>query len=231
MNNGFIRWLLDIDRIPQGAEGVHLAWERGIPAWVWVGILFGATFFAMWSYWRIAGNRNGRGVLAGVRTAIILLVLVIICGPMLQLPRENRQEDWVLVLADRSESMRIQDAARSGAAGESAGRISRDEQLLEILTSSAPTWESLDREREILWLGFHDGIFELEEAAANPDESPADGGLAIDLDEPAGTRTQINTSLNQALQRAAARPVSGLVLLSDGRTPDPPTRALVRRLQ
>ena len=34
-----------------------------------------------------------------------------------------------------------------------------------------------------------------------------------------------------ARERAAARPVSGVVLLSDGRTNQPPSRATLRRLQ
>lgn len=228
MNNSFVRWLLDIDRIPQGAEGVRLAWERPWPAWMWVGILFLAGLFAVWSYWRIAGNRNGRGALAAVRTVIVVLILIIICGPMLQLPRENTQEDWVIVLADRSESMQIEDAPAS-AAGD-RDRTSRDAQLRDILNRTSETWRTLEGDREVLWLGFHDGVFDLEEVQAG-ESLPGESLAPVAMDEPTGVRTQIGSSLSQALQRAAARPVSGVVIFSDGRTPDQPARSLIRRLQ
>jgi len=227
MNNGFIRWLLDIDRIPEGAQGVRLAWERPWPGWMWVAIIFAVGFFAIWSYWRIAGNRNARGVLAGARMGVILLVLIVIGGPMLELPRENTQEDWVIVLADRSESMQIEDAPTPAG----GGRISRDAQLRDILEESSSTWRALESDREVLWLGFHDGVFDLEDAREPEEDATDEPALPVAFDEPSGLRTQINTSLNQALQRAAARPVSGVILFSDGRTPDPPTRSLIRRFQ
>jgi hypothetical protein len=231
LNNPFVRWLLDIDRIPQGAEGVRLAWGRGWPAWMWFLLLLAAAGFSLWSYWRIAGDRRGRGVLAAARSAILLVILILICEPMLELPRENTQEDWVIVLADRSESLRIQDATLDS----STDRVSRDEQLRAILDDSAPIWRDIDRDREVLWLGFHDGVFDLQKAESAPAESPEGGGDAalppVVLDDPTGSRTQIGAALSQALQRAAARPVSGVVLFSDGQTPDAPARALLRRFQ
>ena len=65
MNNGFVRWLLDLDRIPAEAEALRLSWERPFEGWVWLLLMAGAALFAIWSYSRIAGNRRGRGVLAG----------------------------------------------------------------------------------------------------------------------------------------------------------------------
>ena len=42
MNNGLMRWLLDIDAIPASDEKLHLAWNNAWPAWMWVLLLIGA---------------------------------------------------------------------------------------------------------------------------------------------------------------------------------------------
>jgi len=224
VNSGFVRWLLDIDRIPANAEDVRLAWEHPWPAWVWLLLLAGAAAFAGWSYTRLAGDGRGRAVLAGVRTFVILLVLIILSGPMLELPRETVEEDWLLVLADRSESMQIADAPPVDQ------RTSRDRQLRSIIERSAPTWRGLEAQREVLWLGFHDGAYEINEAALDDEDAGTEAPL-IEWDDPTGRRTRIDAALEQALQKAAARPITGVVVFSDGRTSDPPSRSLVRRLQ
>ena len=87
-------------------------------------------------------------------------------------------------------------------------------------------WEQLAESRHVVWLGFHDGVFDLVGADGN---EPA--GLPVALDEADGTRTRLDAALQQALQRAAARAISGVVIFSDGRTIDPPTRASIRRLR
>ena len=61
-----------------------------------------------------------RATLGVLRFALLLVVLVVVAGPMLEHPRETVEQDWVLVLADRSRSMQIADADAS------AGRESRE---------------------------------------------------------------------------------------------------------
>ena len=114
MNSPLTRWLLDLDVIPADAEGVRLAWEHGWPAWVWVVLLATAGFLAAWSYSRLLGDRRGRAVLGVARFALVVLALVIISGPMLELPRETIEQDWVLMLVDRSASMGIEDVGGAG---------------------------------------------------------------------------------------------------------------------
>ena len=89
MNSSFMRWLLDVDIIPEDATGLEFVFERPLPPWVWVLLCIGAASFALWSYSRLIGNRKGRGLLAAGRCLIILLVLVVLSGPMLRLPRES----------------------------------------------------------------------------------------------------------------------------------------------
>ncbi|MEM7229651.1 MAG: hypothetical protein AAF432_12640 [Planctomycetota bacterium] len=217
MNSGIMRWLLDLDVIPADAERLALVWERGWPPWVWALLVLAAFAFAIWSYSRMAGPRSIRGTMACVRGFILLLVLVLLSGPMLQMKRERIEEDWVIALLDRSASMSIADVDVS------TNRRTRDTQLREMIRDHADMFASLDESRHLVWLGFDDGAYTLIDSAG--DELP------IDLSLPDGDRTNLNTAIEQALQRATARPISGVVVFSDGRTNDPPTRSLVRRLQ
>ena len=223
MSSDWIRWLLDIDVIPKNAEGLRVAWEHPWPGWVWTWLLLAAAALAGWSYARLAGRRGARVVLAAARFLIIALVLVLISGPMLELPRETVERDWVLMLVDRSASMTIADV--------DAGprRITREQQLRSLLDEHAVVWRDLAESRQVVWLGFHDGAFNLPVAPVLPPE--AEPISPVQLDEPTGQRTRLGSALEQAMQRAAARAVSGVVLFTDGRTTDAPDRSVLRRFR
>ncbi|MCA9297139.1 MAG: hypothetical protein KC983_11495, partial [Phycisphaerales bacterium] len=217
MNTPWMRWLLDLNIIPADASELTLVWERAWPSWVWALLVLAAVAIGMWSYARIPGRRIARGTLAVARSVAVLLILVLISGPMLQMKRERIEEDWVLALIDRSASMAISDVDVD------TSRRSRDEQLRSMLRDNAETFATLDEARHLVWLGFDQGAYTL-----SPDAS---GDLPIALTSADGDRTRLNDSIEQALQRATARPVSGVLVFTDGRTTDPPTRALLRRLQ
>ncbi|MCH7545260.1 MAG: hypothetical protein IID30_02505 [Planctomycetes bacterium] len=224
MNSKLMRWLLDLEVIPEDtSEPLRLAWEHPWASWVWAMCFLVAGLFAVWSYTKLVGNRKGRGMLAVVRALIILMVLMAISGPVLELPRETIEEDWVLVLVDRSESMRIEDVQSP------EGRISRDTQMRNAFDAQQEMFGMLAEQRHLVYMGFHFGAYDLGAREGNNDEQA--GYLPVDLGEPDGQRTRLNTALEQALHRAAARPLSGIVLFSDGRTDNPPTRSVIRRLQ
>ncbi len=222
-----MRWLLDLEVIPADAEGLRLVWERPWPAWAWLLLVIAAALFATWSYSRLFGDRRGRVILVATRIVLLILMLLVLSGPMLELPRETIEQDWVLMLVDRSASMNLQDVPGEDGSAPSARR-SRDEQLRSLLSKHGPMWQQLAESRHVLWLGFHDGVFDLELVDEN---TPDSSGLPIVLGEADGARTRLDAALQQALQRAAARALSGVVIFSDGRTIDPPTRALIRRLR
>ena len=229
MNSPFARWLLDLDVIPSDASGLRLVWEHPWPAWVWLALLITAGFLAAWSYTRLLGARRGRTVLAATRFTLVLLVLLVISGPMLELPRETVEQDWVLMLVDRSASMGIADVDGKDR------RLTRDEQLRALLAENEALWRELSEARHVVWLGFDDGAFDLVDADPPGPEArqapEAGAALPIRLDEPDGRYTRLSAALEQALQRAAARALSGVVVFTDGKTTDPPTRAVIRRLR
>lgn len=209
------RWLLGADAPPADASSLRVVFERPLPGWGWFLALCACALIAWWSYRGLRGSIGGRSALAALRAALLLLLIVLLAGPSLRVGRETIEEDWVVVLADRSRSMVIRDEGTPGA------RATRESTLRSALASAAPMWSALDAERTLLWLGFADGAFDLA-ASADP---------AIGLGEASGDRTRLDDALEQVAQRTAARPVAGIIVFSDGRTSAPPSRATIRRLQ
>ncbi len=209
-----IEWLLDLDTLQFGAEGVRLGFERPLPGWAWLMIVVGAIALAGWSYTKMTGSRSGRGTLAVLRAALLILLAVLIAGPKLARVDESVERDWVLVLVDRSASMTIPDVQNNG-----GPRVTREAQLSEALRDAWPAFKEIANERTVVWLGFDSGAFDLE------------SGQSLRLGEPDGQATALGAALDQALARAAARPLSSVVLITDGRSVDSPTRSALRRLR
>lgn len=211
--NDLGRWLLNLDRLPADAQNMALGWERPLPGWAWALAIILLGLFAVWSYSGLIGNRRGRGCMAVARTGLLLLLIALIAGPAVVIPRELVERDWVVYLLDRSSSMTI---------GDLPGRTSREEQLRRLVGQSREVFDAVSAEHETLWLGFDEGAYDLP-----VDEQT--GGLR--LDDPRGRRTLLAASLEQALRRLSARPINSVVLFTDGQTPQPPTRAVLRQLE
>lgn len=219
--NDLLSKLLDLDTLRLGAQGVELGFSRPIPAWAWVGIIAACAAVALWSYWRLTGPIAARVALGLLRATLLIALVFLISGPELVERNESVERDWVMVLVDRSESMRVADAP-----GAASQRTTRDEQAINAIAKTRDMWRALASERVVQWFGFDAGIFDLnapiEESAGDLDAllGPADG-----------RRTSLGTALDQALARAAARPLAGVVIFTDGRTISEPSRAAIRRLQ
>jgi hypothetical protein len=212
--------LFGLDGMRFGSPDVEFGFARPFPAWAWFLGMVAVLAVALWSYSRLEGDRRIRWALAGTRALVLLLLLFIISGPQLVRPNERVERDWVLVLVDRSASMSIADV-EPGVAG-AGGRITREQQLRTALDGARDRLNTLTEKRTVVWLGFDGGVYDLESPA-----TPTAG----ELGDPRGPRTRIGSALDQALARAAARPVSGVIVLSDGRSADTPGRAALRRLQ
>lgn len=226
MTSPLLRWLLDLQVIPAEAGELRLGWERGLPAWGWFLVLLGVIAVVYWSYSRLRGPRWIRVGLAGVRAALLLLLVILLCGPLLVMPRERVETDWVMMLLDRSASMQVEDARSSD-----GHRLSRDGQLREALRRDEPLLRELAREHRLHWFGFDGGAYELAGSVDLGEAVGASAEILPTLGPADGWRTRIGASLEQVVRRAAGRPLAGVVLFSDGRTSDPPSKALLRRLQ
>jgi hypothetical protein len=84
---------------------------------------------------------------------------------------------------------------------------------------------ALAKDRTVQWLGFDSGVYDL------PVKQEKGAATGVETGQAAGRRTALGAAIDQALARAAARPISGVVILSDGRSIDEPGRQAMRRLQ
>ncbi len=209
--NELLNSILGLDELGFGAQDVALELARPLAPWVWAMGAVLAALASWWCYRRLIGPRAARGALAVVRTLTLLLVLLLIAGPQLVRERTRIESDWVVVLADRSASMQVPDAP---------GGTTRNAQLSDALNRSSAAWSAIAQSKRVLWLGFDAGAYELTGDAPTPELGEADG-----------RRTALGASIEQALRRVAARPTSGIVVLSDGRSSDALDRASLRRLQ
>jgi len=219
--NDLLNTLFGLRELGFGDPEVTFAFARPFPAWAWLLIVAGAIGLSVWSYRRIEASGAARATLAMLRAGLILLIAIVITGPQLVRPNVRVENDWVIVLADRSASLTVEDVRRPG-----DERISRDEQLRRTIAAAWPAWEEVSREKRVLWLAFDGSAREL------PVRRGAEGAIAgLDLGEADGRRTAIGAAIDQALQLVTARPVSAIVVLSDGRSVDETSRRAMRRLR
>ncbi|MFM9956983.1 MAG: hypothetical protein ACKVZJ_02825 [Phycisphaerales bacterium] len=219
--NDLFRKLLNLQSLDLADPAVSFGFERPLPAWAWAGVFIAAFALALWSYSRLAGNRWARWSLGVVRAALLLLLVTLLCGPQLVKRSDLSENDWVLVLVDRSASLAVADAEFPG----EAGRVTRERQLTRALETAAPMWSTLAADRTIIWLGFDAGAYDLPASSSSTDIATPQ------LAEAKGLRTSLGAALDQALARAAARPLAGVVIISDGRSIDEPSRQALRRLE
>lgn len=203
--------LLGIAALDPSDPLVEFGFERPIPAWGWAAVAVAAAVAAAWGYARIEGPRWARLALGGVRGLLLLLLALLISGPRLARTSERVERDWAAVLLDRSASMQIPDAP----AGATRGVQQRD-----ALERGRAGFDALADRSNTLWLGFDAGVFDLPEP-----ERAGDPGAWT------GRATDLNAALEETLRRLSGRPAAGVVLLTDGRSRTPVSRAVIRRLQ
>ena len=230
MNSGFFRWLFSLSDLPEGSGELRLAWERPMPGWVWMLVIAAAIALAVFSYRRMFGSRPIRIGLASLRAVLLILIFTLLAGPQAELPRDRVEPDRVIVLVDRSRSMEIEDATL-----DDDSRVSRESQLDRVLGDASNTFRTLSDARDVKWYGFHEGAFALptsddglsaeERAAANTTE------FNVVVGDPTGEQTDIGRAISQVIARAGARQISGVLILSDGRSTRPVDPGLVRRLR
>ena len=199
---GWIEWWLGLNQLNWNDPDVELGWQWPLPMWAWLLIIVGMAALTWLSYRRLTVSTAGPRITLGIVRAIILIfVVMLISGPVAILKQENIERDQVLFLVDRSESMSVRDLADSV---DATARMSRDDQLQSIIAKHAPNWQSLAEDHDVAWLGFS------ERLAVFPD--------AESLGEPTGQTTALKSGIDAALKHIGAKPLSSIVVFSDGRS-------------
>lgn len=198
-----------------GDENTALGWTYPLPGWAWLLIVIAALAIAHGSYARMEGARWARFGLAMFRTLLLIALAVLLAGPTVVRTDITPESDWLLVMVDRSASMTFADTQVDGNA------ISRDEALRNALATQLELFgeEKLGETRNIVWFGY--------DREAYPIDPPSRENL---LSEPSVQATNLRTALDQVLQAAAGRTVSGVVLFGDGQSPQPTGEATIEKL-
>jgi len=188
-----------------GSPDTQPGFTHSLPAWGIVLVIVCIAALVWWSYRAIPGSRVLRGVLAASRTLLLTLLFVLALGPKIEQTIIETEPDWVMVLLDRSSSLNTPDAGTT--------QSTREQQLATMLASVGDAWDQVEEEKRVVWLGFDEQTRVLSEGGA-PDRET--------LGNSSGLGTDLDGALRSALRQSAARPVSAIVVVSDGRS----TRAI-----
>ena len=187
---GFIEWIVS-GEVPVDSGSVSVVFSRPMPAWAWLLVAMAAVAIAMWSYRRLQGatkswRRALRVALVVLRASVLLLLALLISGPSARFERTRVEPDRLVVLVDRSRSLSISDAP---------GKVTREQQLTELLRSSEGMLGQIALSKEIDFVGFSGGAFSLAVVGTT---------VADALGAAEGERTDIDAALRQALTRRRA---------------------------
>ena len=198
-----------------GNDNTALGWAYPLPGWAWFLIVLASLAIAHGSYARMEGVRWARFGLATFRATLLIALAVLLAGPTVVRTDVTPEADWLLVMVDRSASMTFEDTQQDGEA------ISRDEALRRTLANQLDLFgeEQLGETRNIVWFGY--------DREAYPIDVPTTENL---FSKPSVQATNLRTALDQALQSAAGRVVSGVVLFGDGQSPQPTGAATIDKL-
>lgn len=200
-----------------GSPDAELGFVHPLPAWAVVLIVLAMGMLVLWSYRKLPGPKPWRSAMAGLRLGVLTALIVLAMGPMIEQTTITTERDWSLVLLDRSASMGTRDAIDPV----SGSLVSRAQQLTTMLESGRESWEMLAQEKRVVWLGFAD------RAAVLTTGAMPDAGVLI---APDGPTTNLGGAIRAALDMAAGRPISSIVISSDGRGLDAVDPELINEL-
>ncbi|HEX3869514.1 MAG TPA: glutamine amidotransferase, partial [Pirellulales bacterium] len=138
-----------------------------------------------------------RRVLVGLRIAVIVLTLLALLRPTLIHTTTTRQPAELIVLADQSRSMQVDDTA---------GKKTRWDLLRNVLTEAGPTLVGLKDRLEVKGFAFDGQLHPL---------SLGETGFTLP-DEAKGTETAMGAVLDEMLREESGKRLAGVILLGDG---------------
>ena len=86
-----------------------IGWLHPWPEWIWMILIAVCVFTSIWAYRRTDLPSWVRWSLTTLRFAILMIVLVYISGPVIETRNQERVDDKVIILLDRSASMTTMD--------------------------------------------------------------------------------------------------------------------------
>lgn len=100
-----INWLLNLRDVDLGASNVHLEWPNAPAPWLSLLLIAALIAYVLMVYRREGGSPFRRGLLASVRCAVVVVVLLLIFQPQLRVERSRTDPALVSILLDHSGSL------------------------------------------------------------------------------------------------------------------------------
>ena len=177
---------------PEVFEKGRLVFGGTLAPVILIGLLAAAVPVVA-SYRRVQGTSRAahRGIMAGIRVALIALLAFCLSGPALELASAVPQRNFVAVLLDDSRSMRIADVAGRPRGYEATRLFARDSALSRALASRF----------QLRYFRFSSATERIEDPAA----------LSYN-----GARTRIGPAVERVREELAQVPLAGIVVVTDG---------------
>lgn len=250
MSDFWLRILgVDPSRIPDGAhtEFIFTDPPRSWGVFVMIAVLVGVVWGTFWLYRRERTEGvtpRARYVLAGVRSAVLIVLLIVLMGPALAISTQRTIEPYVVVLVDESISMAIEDRypdpddrARivnltGGAPDEvEADPPKRFELVNDLLTrDNAKLLSDLTRRGKVRVMTFAnrepvtrqtlestgDAVMATTPAGEDEPATTLERSDPVPPLNPTGQGTDLARAIRGAMRDLAGSPIAGIVIISDG---------------
>lgn len=188
----------------------HFVFERPAPTWLWLVVAIALVSISIFSYTNIKGSRRTRFFLGSLRTTVLFIIALLLMQPVLEWPQEKIEQDFVEVLVDRSSSLQVRDMV-----DDQNKIISRVEYQNKILQNGV--WDRLAQDHKLEWVAVTGNSIVVPNKQALP--------------EAQGNRTLLASAMRETLQRNLGRPLSAVVVISDGRSQDVINSTTLRQIQ
>jgi len=246
----WLKWLgVDGAGIPDGAT-TEFVFTHAPRSW-WVFVALAAVGLLIWGvaamYQREQVNVSAgwKWTLAGIRTAVLLLIIVVLLGPALAIATHRTIEPYVILLVDDSLSMTIKDRYPDLAEAErvaeltgreltevQAGRLTRADVINALLSrEDARLIEDLRGRGKVRVMTFSRSVTlrqtigsKLGETEQVAPDAPVDDEAAGDIESgapvppltPSGRATNLAHAIREAMRSLGGNPVAGIVVITDG---------------
>jgi len=226
-----------------GSSEAALGFEGLSPGWaVFLLALLGMAIWWLYRWGAPALSRSRRGLLAGLRVALVAVFLLLLVKPVLLLTLNEPVRERLLVLVDGTQSMEIKDRRTANpdlvraaiAAGLAAPAAKADSsvpdgidawrdvsraKLLQALSANEKMdlWPRLQQKADLDFSSFGRETKKLG-GIGEPGEAitAADAGAFFARMKFAEDATALGDSLRQALDENRGQPIAGIFVLTDG---------------
>ncbi|QDU62346.1 von Willebrand factor type A domain protein [Planctomycetes bacterium Pan216] len=161
------------------------------PVWPWPLVLLAIAGLLAFSHWTYRRGTPARRLLLTLRWLTIALVGFVLLRPSLVFQTTSEEMSTLLILADKSESMKLRDMVNSQ---------SRWDMMQRMTQESGEAFTALLEKVNIRQFQFDGRLVESILAGEKPD----------------GTQTTIGDAIVEALQRSAGERIAGVIVMTDG---------------